>query len=93
MMTVDTLFQEFMPKCVGKTMDRAREKRLEIQKNIERKKPVYFSYRPAKEYQDPPESKYNFPNSSGNPIRNPKNLRLTDVVPDEVLKQKKSRTR
>jgi len=75
----DTLFQEFLVTCTGKTFEPSREIRLIRQKKYEQGKPPVFRYNPHKKFKEP-ESKYLFPNSSGNQINNPKNLRLVEIV-------------
>ena len=68
----DTLFQDMVIQCVGEPTDPGKERRLRIESRLEQKKQATFNYNPEK----PRKSLYNFANSSGNPIRNSKNLKL-----------------
>lgn len=77
----DTIFQEFIPECIGLTIDPLRESLLVRRKKfMEKKGPAVFRYKPETDYEENPTTNYSFPNSSGNPIRNPNNLRLTMTV-------------
>ena len=57
---------------------------IENQKKWKAKKWKAFKYQPEKKYEKEPESKFVFANTSGNAIRNPKNLRIVTEVPEEV---------
>lgn len=70
----DTLFQEFTFICKGNAVNPLRETRLKRQERYKARKMVIYKYDPSKEHASP--STYMFPNSSGNIINNPKNLRL-----------------
>jgi len=70
-----TIFKDFVVKCVGKTIKPDVEKRLKSIKRRKEGKAFTFNYEPA-EQKDKPLGKYVFPNSSGNPITNPKYLKL-----------------
>lgn len=74
----DTLFQEFIPDCIGTTMDPSRETRLIRNKRYKERKRVIFKYVPSDGVKEPTTT-YRFPNSSGNPINNTKNLRIMTV--------------
>ena len=78
----DTLFQDFVIDCIGKTIEPSRERRLEIMRKKVQKKRYSYNYNPSSKRSDP-ESNYRFANLSGNAIRNPKNLRLIEDAPDE----------
>lgn len=68
----DTLFQSFIPTCVGDAVDPIMEGRRLRKERKEKKKSAMFSYKPVKELNN----KWVFSNTSGNKINNPKNLKL-----------------
>lgn len=70
-----TLFQDFIVDCKGETMAPERERRLIIETRKKKGKPYTFKYEPENDVKEP-ESSYRFANSSGNPIKNIKNLKL-----------------
>jgi len=77
----ETLFQEYIPDCVGETMDPMRENRLvKDQKYKEGKRgdSLFFRYKPEEGKRDEI-SNYKFANSSGNPIKNLKNIRINNI--------------
>jgi len=73
----DTLFQEFLVDCVGKTEDPQRKANLERREKRKARKMIVFRYDPETQYEKKPESNYRFSNSSGNPISNIKNLKVS----------------
>ena len=77
-----TLFQEFLPTCTGEIMDPGRKNVLDIIKKGK------YKYNPERKYEKEPEVTFKFANTSGNPIRNERNLRLVgkDVVDKDVAK-------
>ena len=71
-----TMFQEFIiGNCVGETMDPKVESNLERIRKYRSGKSTMFRYEPAYGVKEPGTT-YMFPNSSGNPIRNPRNLQI-----------------
>lgn len=67
----NTLYQSFVPVCIGEGSDpRAEAKR--YRKERKKKKKGMFVYKPIKKI----ESKWVFLNTSGNKISNPKNLKI-----------------
>lgn len=72
----DSLFQEFVLRCVGDTLTPQMEKAIRIEKKIEAGKKYSWSYNPANERDKNNETRYVFKNSSGNPIRNEKNTKI-----------------
>ena len=77
----NTVFGEFRISCVGSTISSLRLANLRKLERIKRGKAAEFSYEPAKFFNSSEESqakftpeKYNFRNTSGNKINNPKNL-------------------
>jgi hypothetical protein len=72
----NTLFQEFVPDCIGKVMYQERELRIEREKKYKSGKLVVFRYNPSEDKKDTV-STYRFANTSGNKISNVKNLKLT----------------
>ena len=70
----NTLFQEMCTECIGKSTSSFREKRLRIEKNKKEGRRLTFNYNPEQNLIKRPQLL--FPNSSGNPINNQKNMRL-----------------
>jgi hypothetical protein len=73
----DTPFREFVVKCIGETIQPDRQRRLLIESRKKKNKRYTFTYEPADGVKEP-STNYEFANSSGNPINNPKNLRLAE---------------
>ena len=80
----DTVFQEFILKCIGEPLSSEKERQLLIEARKARQEPLVYRYNP-KDEKEPPIFK-GFKNCSGNKISNPKNLKLTDfeLVDDNV---------
>ncbi len=78
----DTIFQSFIPTCTGDAEDPFIHKLRREHKKWKARK--IFRYKPADTYEKEPESKFLFANTSGNAIRNPKNLRIVTEIPEEV---------
>lgn len=77
-----TIFVDFVVECMGEQMSSEQEHQKRIEKNKKLGKALIFKYDPAVKKKE--KDAYFFPNSSGNPITNPKNLKLTGkVVKDE----------
>jgi hypothetical protein len=72
----DSLFQEFILRCVGETTTPQMEKALRIDKKITAGKKYSWSYNPINTQDRTNEKKYVFKNSSGNPIKNDKNKKI-----------------
>lgn len=77
----ESLFQEFILRCVGETTTPHMEKAVRIERKIKAGKKYSWSYNPANERDRNSEGKYEFKNSSGNPIKNVKNLKI-DLSPN-----------
>ena len=71
----DTVFQEFVPQCIGETMDISRENRLLGLSNLKLGKKFRFEYYPDRKNNFNPKS-FGFAKSSGEPIKSVKNLKL-----------------
>ena len=69
----DTIFEGFVVDCKGETIPPDREKRMLIQARKKLGKPPIYRYEPGVSKQP---SSYYFANSSGNEIKNDKNLKL-----------------
>lgn len=78
----NTLFKEFVAVCTGDTIQPERQRRLLIESRKKKNKRYTFTYEPSDGVKEPVVN-YMFANSSGNPINNPKNLHLTNVIKDE----------
>jgi hypothetical protein len=70
----DTLFQEFLITCIGKSAEPKRDNFLRNKKRRELKK-IQFRYKPEEKVFEP-RTQYKFPNCSGNPIKYINNLKL-----------------
>ena len=69
----DTIFEGFVVECKGESIPPDREKRMLIQLRKKLGKPSIYRYEPGVSKQP---SQYYFSNSSGNEIKNNKNLKL-----------------
>lgn len=72
----DSLFQEFIIRCTGSMMSPTMEKQIRIEKKRKAGKKFSWSYNPENEKDVESEAKYIFMNSSGNPIKNEKNMKI-----------------
>lgn len=83
----ESLFQEFIVRCVGETTTPQMEKANRIEKKIKAGKKYSWSYNPYNERDTKSDGKYVFKNSSGNFIKNVKNMKitLTDLIIDEEI--------
>jgi hypothetical protein len=72
----ESLFQEFVLRCVGETMTPQMEKAIRIEKKIHAGKKYSWSYNPANERDVNNTGRIVFKNSSGNPINNEKNRKI-----------------
>jgi hypothetical protein len=71
----ETIFQDFIINCIGKPLDVYKEKKEKIEERKRNKMKYTFNYDPSTDKNKNREI-YNFANSSGNKINNPKNLKL-----------------
>lgn len=79
------IFREFITECVGAAMTSEKERMLTIESRKKKnKKPLVFRYDPADGVRDT-DINYVFANSSGNPVKNPKNLKLSDISKDDDI--------
>ena len=69
-------FQEFTFECLGKSLDPIRHSRLKIQEKLKQGKQVKFNFNPDRN-KDGKVPNYNFPNVSGNPIINTKDMSIS----------------
>ena len=79
----DTMFKDFIVRCVGETITPETQRKLIIEERKRKNKRYTFRYDPEDGVKEP-ESDYYFVNSSGNQINNPKNLRLSGSVRDSI---------
>ena len=82
----ETLFQSFIPDCVGDTIDPMREAREEYKKKRAQNKPMKWRYHPKSPRAAPD---YKFANTSGNEIQKSRNLKIgtklsTEEIPTET---------
>jgi hypothetical protein len=73
----DTLFKDFIVECIGEGIHPDREVGLRFEARRKKNKKAYYMYEPEKDVKEA-DTTYNFSNVSGNEIKNPKNLRLTE---------------
>lgn len=71
----DTIFKDFVVDCIGITLSAKAEKKMRIEKNKKKGRPLAFKYEPTPEFKKT-ESTYKFANSAGTPIKNTKNFRI-----------------
>lgn len=67
-------FQEFTFECIGDAIDPIRQSRLNVMERIKQGKKIKFIYDPTNKDKKIPD--INFANTSGNPIKNPKDLTI-----------------
>jgi hypothetical protein len=79
-----TPFREFVIECIGETMMPEREKRLIIEHRKKKNQRYIYNYDPSSEKREPA-ANFVFANSSGNPIRKDRNLKLSDDKHDISL--------
>lgn len=79
----DTIFKEFVTKCMGEIVTPENERMLLIEKRKKNKEPSVYRYEPKDGIKEPPKFT-GFKNSSGNSIKNPMNLRLTNIQNNEI---------
>lgn len=75
----DTLFQEFIPSCIGETIDPLRETSMVREARWLANEMVFYKYKPEVKFREDTSTTYRFPNSSGNAINNNKNYRISDA--------------
>ena len=78
----ESLFQTFIPDCVGETMDPMRESRLIKDKKYKEGKLVVFKYNPETPKSAPD---YQFANTSGNEILSAKNFKIKQYLDNPKL--------
>lgn len=71
-----SFFQQFIPDCIGVSMDVKRDALERMRKNIEKGRAARFRYEPPS--QKPKD--WQFANTSGNEINNPSNLKITNFI-------------
>jgi hypothetical protein len=76
-----SIFQEFIVTCAGESMSPEKERMILIEKRKKNKEPLVYRYDPKDEKEAPVFK--GFKNSSGNKIKNPKNLRLSEIKHDD----------
>ena len=82
----NSLFEEFLIKCIGSTLLPQTERQRLINKRIAKGKPINYTYYPDRKQTDGSDINHSFYNTSGNAIRNPRNLRvLADIDTEEQL--------
>lgn len=86
-----TVFQEFITDCFNEKewIDPMRKSRLERTNKAKMGKLVIFRYDP--ETRKAPKKKFQFANTSGNEIKNPKNYRIIEVTSEILAQREKQR--
>lgn len=83
-MLSDSLFKDFVLECKGHAITPEKERALLIESRKKKKQRLQFAYDPS-ESRIENDINYIFANSSGNPIKNPKNLKLTENTSEEEV--------
>lgn len=81
----DSVFKEFVVKCIGDSMLPDKQKLLLIESRKKKNRKYMFRYEPASDGIKEPDTSYIFANSSGNKITNPKNLKLSEYMKDQDI--------
>lgn len=81
----NTLFQSFIPDCVGSTIDPMREAMLIRMQKKEKNQLVVWRYNPNKPREEAPD--YKFANTSGNEIMKTSNLKIDKYLKNPELLQ------
>lgn len=81
-------FQEFVIKCKGVPVTPEQERQMLIEYRKKRNRKYIFSYDPATDFRE--EITFVFANSSGNPIKNFKNLKLVPGAKEDELEPEES---
>ena len=76
-MLSNTIFKDFILECKGYAVSPEKERALLIENRKKRNLRIMFAYDPADGVREA-DVHYIFANSSGNPIKNPKNLKLSE---------------
>jgi len=79
----NTIFEYFVIKCKGKPITPEQERQMLVEYRKKRNKKYIFSYDPSTSEGSPEDFNYIFANSSGNPIKNIKNLKLAPESKEE----------
>jgi hypothetical protein len=82
-----SLFQEFILRCVGETTTAQMEKQTRVEKKIKAGKKYSWSFNPLNERDRNNDARYQFKNSSGNPINNDKNMKIDlseNILDDDI---------
>lgn len=72
----NTIFEQFITKCIGHTERPAIEARLRRQEKARKKQRIIWSYRPGNDGKRAPQTNFKFMNRSGNPINNPRYFKI-----------------
>ena len=80
-----SIFQEFTMECKGIPLTPEHERQLIIESRKKRNKKFIFSYEPGGDELTRDDINYIFANSSGNPIKNLKNLKLSPESSDKDI--------
>ena len=80
----DTLFKDFIVECIGEGIQPDRLNRLRQEERRKKNKKASYMYDPEKD-KKPSDITYNFSNTSGNEIKNPKNSKLTEYKSSNEL--------
>ncbi len=79
----DTMFKDFVLECKGYAMTPEKERGLLIEKRKKKNQRILFAYDPSDGIKDS-DINYIFANSSGNPVKNNKNLKLEGDKPENI---------
>jgi hypothetical protein len=79
----NSFFEDFVVECIGETITEETKRCLMIAERKKQNKKLVFRYNPADKIQTF-KNVYVFMNTSGNSINNPKNLKLSTLINDNV---------
>lgn len=83
-MLSQSMFRDFVLECKGYAVTPEKERALLIEQRKKKNQRVIYAYDPSENKKES-ESNYVFANSSGNPVKNSKNLKLNKNIDDEDL--------
>lgn len=82
-MLSNSLFRDFVLECKGYAVTPEKERAILIEQRKKKNQRVIYAYDPSDGKKDN-DNNYIFANSSGNPVNNPKNLKLNDKEDDNL---------
>jgi hypothetical protein len=81
----ESYFKDFSTDCIGSTLSPERERQKLYESQKKKGKRAFFKYEPSEKKINRDDTKYIFLNSSGNPVINKKNLKLSDDINNDDM--------